>query len=224
MKIILNQFKDNIQRIRNLNSIYAHLNSNITNIIDISDVLRAELAFAVSAFDHYIHGIVRVSMLEIFDGKRLETPSFKKFSVPLERVKDAISNFLEDPSKAMQEKNPLESVNYVISNPISSNWLEYEIIDQHSRKSFQKSDNIHEAMKLISDIKIWEEIATRQGKNAGDLKTQLDTIVDRRNQIVHEADMDPSSPGDRWLIDEIMVNDAIDFIEKLADTIYDILK
>jgi len=35
---------------------------------------------------------------------------------------------------------------------------------------------------------------------------------------------DKFSKGDRWLIDEIMVNDAIDFIEKLADTIYDILK
>ena len=200
MKIILNQFKDNIQRIRNLNSIYAHLNSNITNIIDISDVLRAELAFAVSAFDHYIHGIVRIGMLETFNGKRSETPLFKKFNISLEKVKDAISN------------------------PASFNWLEYEIIDQHSRKSFQRSDNVSKAIRLISDVKIWEEIATRQGKNAGDLKTQLDTIVDRRNQIVHEADMDPSSPGDRWLIDEIMINDAIDFIEKLADTIYDILK
>ncbi|MEK7399274.1 MAG: HEPN domain-containing protein [Candidatus Poribacteria bacterium] len=200
MKTIISQFKDNIQRIRNLHSIYAHLSVSTTNIIDMSDILRAELAFAVSAFDHYTHGIVRIGMLEIFNGKRSETPSFKKFNIPLEKIKDAISN------------------------PVSFNWLEYEIIDQHSRKSFQKSDNVSEAIRLISDIKIWDEIAKRQGKNASDLKDQLDLIVTRRNQIVHEADMVPSSPGDRWLIDEIMVNGAIDFIEKLADTIYDILK
>jgi hypothetical protein len=200
MKAILDQFKDNIQRIRNLHSIYTHLSVSTTNIIDMSDILRAELAFAVSAFDHYIHGIVRIGMLETFNGKRLETPLFKKFNIPLEKIRDAISN------------------------PSTFGWLEYEIIDQHSRKSFQKSNNIHDAIKLVSVIQIWEEIATKLGKNAGDLKTQLDTIVDRRNQIVHEADMDPSSPGSRWPINDAMVNDAIDFIENLADTIYDILK
>jgi hypothetical protein len=199
MKIILDQFKDNIQRIRNLHSIYTHLSSNISSIIDISDVLRAELAFAVSAFDYYIHGLVRVGMFETFNSKRLETAAYKKFNVPLEKMKDAISN------------------------PASLSWLISEITDQHSRKSFQRSDNVSEAIRLVSDIKIWDEIAKRQGKNASDLKNQLDLIVARRNQIVHEADMDPSS-GNRWPINDTMVNDAIDFIEKIADTIYDILK
>jgi len=200
MKTILNQFKDNILEIRNLHlfSTCGYLTSG--TIIDISDVLRAELTSAVSAFDHYIHGIVRIGMLETFNGKRPETPSFKKFNIPLEKVSDAMSD------------------------PASSNRLEYKIIDQHRRKSFQRSDKVSKAIRLISDIEIWEEIATGQGKNAGDLKTQLDTIVDRRNQIVHEADMVPSSPGNRWEIEEIMVENAIDFIEKLADTIYDILK
>jgi hypothetical protein len=66
---------------------------------------------------------------------------------------------------------------------------------------------------------LWNEIANKTGKSANDLKKQLDLIVDRRNKIAHEADIDPSFPGNRWPIDEDMVKDAIDFIEKLVETI-----
>jgi hypothetical protein len=53
-----------------------------------------------------------------------------------------------------------------------------------------------------------------------DAKTRLKLIVDRRNKIAHEADLDPTSPGFRWPISSTVVNDAIDFIESLGDAIY----
>lgn len=45
-------------------------------------------------------------------------------------------------------------------------------------------------------------------------------VVDRRNKIAHEADIDPSFPGKRWPIDDVLVDDAISFIENIAETIY----
>ncbi len=190
-----NQFKENVEHVRHLHSIYLHLNGKTAPAFDVSDILRAEFVNVISALDCYSHEVVREGMLEVFKGKRIETKSFKKFNIPLESVKPAITK------------------------PSSLEWLEHEIIVRHSYKSFQQSKNLAEAFQLISNIKLWDEIAKKLGKTVEDLKAQLDLIVDRRNKIVHEADIDPSFPGKRWPIDEIMVNEAIIFIEKLVEII-----
>jgi hypothetical protein len=51
-------------------------------------------------------------------------------------------------------------------------------------------------------------------------KNRLALIVDRRNKIAHEADMDPTSPGSRWPIDEVLVQDVIDTMEQIGDAIF----
>jgi hypothetical protein len=51
-------------------------------------------------------------------------------------------------------------------------------------------------------------------------KASLTLIVDRRNKIAHEADLDPSYPGQRWPIDTAMVEDIFDKIEAISRAIY----
>ena len=53
-------------------------------------------------------------------------------------------------------------------------------------------------------------------------KAQLCAIVDRRNKIAHEADLDPGNPGERWPIDRPLVEEAIDFIESTIRAIYEV--
>lgn len=195
----ISQFKQNIDRVRNIHAIYNILNIKTTEVIDVSDVLRAELVLVVSAFDYYVHEVVRQGMLEVFQGKRVETPSFRKFTVSLECLREAISN------------------------PSTFDWLENEIIIRNSWKSFQQAEKVAEAIRLISDINLWVEIANKLGKNPNDLKSTLNLIVDRRNKIAHEADMDPSYPGIRWPIDEVMVENAIEFIEEIVEIIDQII-
>jgi hypothetical protein len=49
-------------------------------------------------------------------------------------------------------------------------------------------------------------------------------IVDRRNKIAHRADVDPTlGLGNRWNIDELMVSDAVNFIEQVVENIHQIL-
>jgi hypothetical protein len=48
----------------------------------------------------------------------------------------------------------------------------------------------------------------------------LATHLDRRNKIAHEADMDPTNPGYRWPINEALIRDAIDFIERIVQAIF----
>ena len=62
------------------------------------------------------------------------------------------------------------------------------------------------------------------GSPAKDIKQQLSLIVDRRNKIAHEADIDPTlSLGNRWPIDELLVNEAVDFLEQVVESIHKIL-
>lgn len=67
-------------------------------------------------------------------------------------------------------------------------------------------------------------MSAQLGKPQKDIKQQLSAIVDRRNKIAHEADIDPTyGIGSRWNIDEVLVNDAVGFLEKVVEGIHQIL-
>jgi len=78
-------------------------------------------------------------------------------------------------------------------------------------------------MKLISDKNLWSESASILHKSQQDITLQLNLIDDRRNQIVHQADMDSTYPNQRWSIDIQSVNESVEFIEVLSKTIFQIV-
>ena len=199
MQVAIDQFRVNFARVRNLGGIYNTLNTQTTAVIDFSDILRSELVMAVSVLDYYIHEIVRLGMLEVYRGTRPQTAAFLRFQISLGSVRQAVSA------------------------PTSDDWLENEIRERHNWRSFQRANHITEAVQLISDINLWEQVSNHLGMPAQDVRQQLNFIADRRNKIVHEADMDPTPYDTRWPIDEALVDDAINFIEQIAETIHDLL-
>ncbi|MBW4491506.1 MAG: hypothetical protein KME26_00040 [Oscillatoria princeps RMCB-10] len=59
---------------------------------------------------------------------------------------------------------------------------------------------------------------------AKEIKQELSSIVDRRNKIAHEADIDPSyNIGTRWPIYEIQVDSAINFIQQVVESIHQVI-
>lgn len=58
MQEAIDQFYDNLKRIRNLDSIVAAMSSLTTAVVDLTDILRAELVMSVSALDYYVHEVV----------------------------------------------------------------------------------------------------------------------------------------------------------------------
>ena len=58
------------------------------------------------------------------------------------------------------------------------------------------------------------------GAPVEDVKSRLSLIVERRNKIVHEADLDPSYPGVRWPVAKADADGVIDFIEDLCERIH----
>lgn len=200
MQSALDQFQISIRRVRDLIAVHNSVKAQSTLALDLSDILRAALVLSVSALDYYIHEVVRLGMLEIHQGLRPEPPAFSKFQISLGSTRQAMSAMSLD------------------------SWLEDEIRQKHSYKSFQSPDKIAEAIRLISDKKLWQEAGIRVNKLAGEIKIELSIIVDRRNKIAHEADINPSlSLGERWIITETDVDDVVIFIESVVEAIHDIL-
>jgi len=249
MQSALDQFRISIGRVRDLIALHNSVKAQATLALDVSDMLRAALVLAVSALDYYVHEVVTLGMLEIHRGLRPEpAPSantiqsaFSRFQVSLGGARQDrltaidIASWIEAEIQQSQGFDFLQQ-SHTISNLIpavassimnrlnSTSWLESEIRERLGYQSFQQADKIADAIRYISNKKLWDEIAIQMNRPAKDIKQQLNSIVDRRNKIAHEADIDPTfNIGNRWNIDEVLVGDAVDFIEELVESIHQVL-
>lgn len=190
------QFKDNLSRVRELGGLAVAVESLTTSAIDVSDLWRAQVVLVVSALDYFIHELTRLGMVECAKGTRSKTDAYLRFEMPLSATESAIAG-----------------------SPHAT-WVGDTVREKHSWQSFQDPDKLADAIRLMSPVKLWDEVGRELGLPPKDVKTRLKLIVDRRNKIAHEADQDPTNPGYRWPIDALMTNDTVDFIEKLVDAIY----
>lgn len=249
MQSALDQFHISIGRVRDLIALHNSVKAQATGALDVSDMLRASLVLAVSALDYYVHEVVTLGMLEIHRGQRSEPMSsantaqsaFSRFQVSLGGARQDrltaidIASWLEleiqqiHGYKFLQQSYTVSALIPAISDSIlnrlnNTSWLEDEIRERLGYQSFQQADKIAEAIRYISDKKLWDEVATKMNKSAKDIKQQLNSVVDRRNKIAHEADIDPTfNIGDRWYIDEVLTGDAVNFIEQVVESIHQVL-
>ncbi|MBF2083372.1 HEPN domain-containing protein [Thermoleptolyngbya sp. C42_A2020_037] len=249
MQSALDQFRISISRVRDLIALHNSVKAQATGALDVSDMLRAALVLAVSALDYYVHEVVTLGMLEIHRGNRPEpSPSanttqsaFSRFQVSLGGARQDrltaidITSWLEAEMQLSQgyeflrKSHTISDLAPIISSSIlnklnNTSWLEGEIRERLGYQSFQQADKIADAIRYISDKKLWDEVAAQMRKPAKDIKQELNSIVDRRNKIAHEADIDPTfNIGSRWNIDEVLVGDAVDFIERLVESIHKVL-
>jgi RiboL-PSP-HEPN len=192
----INQFRDNLKRARELGALAGAIEALTTPAIDVSDLLRSQLVLAVSALDQLIHEMARLGMIDAGKGRRLKTDAYYRFQLPVTAVESAINGTEQEV------------------------WLGESVRERHSWQSFQEPDKIADAIRLISEVKLWETVGVELGLSPQDAKTQLKLTVDRRNKIAHEADMDPTNTGFRWPISASLVKDAVDFIERVAEAIF----
>ncbi|MEA5420640.1 HEPN domain-containing protein [Spirulina sp. CCNP1310] len=249
MQSALDQFRISIGRVRDLIALHNSVKAQATDALDVSDMLRAALVLAVSALDYYVHEVVTLGMLAIHRGQRSEPrPSanttqsaFSRFQVSLGGARQDrltaidLAAWLEAEIQQAQGYEFLETSHTisalipVISSSIlnrlnHTDWLENEIRERLSYQSFQQADKIADAIRCISDRQLWNQVSILMDQEPKEIKQQLNLIVDRRNKIAHEADINPThNIGDRWNIDKILVGDAVDFIEKLVESIHQVL-
>lgn len=204
MQTALDLFQDNIKRVRRLTDAY-HLLIQHDSETDFSDVLRAQYVLTISALDMFIHNIIKIGMMETLRGQRKQTKEYQNFQITMNLV-----NF---------------------DNTYT--WFESEINRRLSKETYQNPYQIFEGIKYIFNDKsksakesqFWELIANKLKQKRIDIINRLNEITERRNKIVHEADVKPipTMPGELWEIDDLSVNDMIDFIESIVMSIYELL-
>ena len=195
-------------RVRNLGGLYTALDNTTTSVMDLTDLLRAQIVMIVSALDLYIHEITRIGMLAIYNGERSQTAAFLRFQVTLGSAMQGMSGTDKEDDDGGKEW-------------LDDKWLDVEIRERHGHQSFQDPNNIADAIRLFSACELWPSVAKQLNLDVKDVKDQLSAIVKRRNQIVHEADLVPTYPGTitRWSISLADVTSTLDFIEKVCEAI-----
>jgi hypothetical protein len=188
-------FERNVGYVRSLIALAVAVDTMTSSALDVTDVYRAALVHAVSALDHFIHEVVRAGMNEIALGERPQTDRYEKYTVPLASV-----------TRALTEHPRVE-------------WLDTVVRQQHALLSFQQPDKIAAAVGLISPVRLWDTVACELQETAEAVRIRLRLLVDRRNRIAHEADVNPTPPHDRWPITHADVERAVTFLDAVAHAI-----
>lgn len=215
MNNYLTLFDSNVSQARALSTIYINLKEGV-GIEDVynNNLLKAQLVNVVSALDMFVHSVVKKGVIEIFKKTRRETPKFQSFVFQAK----TILRLLEVMTPGFIPSS---------SDDIPEVILEKELSDKLSFMSFQSPEKIVDALSLI-----WPEphkmqsladamgiAGTNINDKANNMKQKLTTIIQRRNQIAHEGDIDPATQSVR-AIELSDVTEATDFISCLGHAIF----
>lgn len=193
------------KRCDHLSAIHAYIANNVSGAVEPDELLRAEWVARLSALDLYVHELVAQRMLEIFLGQRSPAKAFLRFRVSNEtlmRIRSAST--ITDAGAA----------------------FDLDVRAQLSRETLQNPEKIAEAIRLCSDIELWNDISVQLGATqstkstqAKVLKQSLSLLVERRNKIAHEADLQPSLPRDPWPIFQKDLRDVSALIDQIVHAI-----
>lgn len=197
MQKALDVFEVAIERARHLGGVQAAIAGLTTSALDTSDILRAQIVLGVSGFDYFVHEITVLGMLQVWSGTRQPTDAYSKFKVSM----GALAG----------------------NNGSSPAWFEAEIREKHSFLAFQQPDKVADAIRLFSPATLWRDVSVKMGRTEADVKNSLRLIIDRRNKIAHEADLDPSFPGLRWPIVGQDVIGTLDFLQAAGKAIHSVV-
>ncbi len=195
------RFMNLVKDTENVEVLYNYFEKAMTAPVDASDLLRWQWVQCISAFDKFVHDMVRVGMLEIFLGGRAPTPKYKTFQIDIQTYEDMANNMVD-----------------------ASLTFERKIILKHSFLAFQDPSKVADALSFIwNENDKWGKISNQMGMNKNGCTTYLKNIVIRRNQIVHEGDYTDSLSKRQ----DIYPKDVIDirkYVLGLGKAIYDCVK
>jgi hypothetical protein len=192
-------------RCGHLSAMQAYLAANVAGALRPDELLRAEWVARVSALDLYLHRLIADRMRLIFEGKLPKTPAFDRFLLPTETVE-----------RIRSAKAPADA----------SSAFDLEVRRQLGFLTFQDPDRIADGVRLCSSVELWNAVAVHQGATAAtkalrakSLKQSLSAIVDRRNKIAHEGDLQPTLPIEAWPIARSDLSIVENFVARLVASI-----
>jgi len=201
-------------RCSELSALHAYLANNVTGALHPEEILRAEWVARVAALDLYVHELTAQRMVAIFEGRLPSTAAYQRFVVSnetLDRIRQAI----------------VANVPSAIIAPASASAaFDLHVRTDLGRKTLQCPDDIADAVRLCSGVELWNEVAARLGappakKNdaAKSIKKTLSLVVERRNKIAHEGDLQPPPLREPWPISQADVAFVAQQIESIVRAI-----
>lgn len=184
---------------------------------ELSELLRAALVTTVSALDRYCHELlISRLMQQINRTDDTWSAELKKLSIPLSLVKKAIEQAKKNNgSKVEKRTRPMTTIKHALQDHF------------HVCLTLQRPDDISKAMSIIGMKDLWNKCANEMTMPSAAAKKQLNRIVSRRNQIVHEGDIKRVRKGSKPKLNEISharVRKDVLFIQKLVDSLEKISK
>jgi len=150
----------------------------------LAELLRAAYAFAVSAMDRYFHDLILENLLLLLRRRTQDVPNaLANFKVPLADVEAAVEHALRSRGAKGTATRPRITLKKRFANALH-------------KCAFQGSREIDGAVQMLGVRSIWGKLGQRMSGSAEDIQGGLDTIVHRRNQIVHEGDVRRGSRAD----------------------------
>lgn len=183
-----------------------------SQIVYFDDLLRSQIVYSVSAFDKLIHDVIRIGMVEIFVGRRSTTPKYLAEAISIETYNELIAaTFATDDELITATLPPKEVI------------FEQTIVRKLKTIAYQDPIKVAEGLGYIWDEKQkWQKIAAEMALDDKTAKTTLRLIVDQRNRIVHEADIDLVT-NEKYPISQPECQEVTEFLLKCGEAIVDLV-
>jgi len=111
----------------------------------------------------------------------------------------------------------------IAPEPLRSSVIEQGIRTENSYKSFVAPDKLAECLRHLVE-EPWIKLAAKMAVPVVDCKAALRRVVDLRNRIAHEADVNPDLAGIAlWPIYSEDVRVSIDFIKALGGSVTQVI-
>jgi len=173
----------------------------------LEDLLRSAITFGVSAIDRYVHERIVKAFVNAFRSPEL-TKNQREFQVPATLAIDIV-NRVHSARHASQTIRPANEIRKVVQQTLH-------------KRPFQSWREIEYGFSLIGIKDLGKTLKTTHTLSNDDLealKNQLNKIVARRNQIVHEGDLPRHQRGGQVYVQEIRrlwVQESLDFLAGFA--------
>ena len=131
-------------------------------------------------------------------------------------------------SHRLTQKKEINSLRIPFNVLISSEHMQIDMIDEairkdNSYKSFVAPDKLAECLRIFVEAP-WDRIAVSLGEQPSTVKSKLKSVVDLRNRIAHEADVNPTYGGvELWPIYSEDVDSSIIFLRDLGSAVAEVI-
>lgn len=171
----------------------------------LSELLRASVVATISALDRYMHDIVIYHSWALINKREDKIPKeLKKLQIPVLSARHAIDKLRRD-VKARPGVLVKEALR----------------VHLHREYTFQKPADIQKAASMLGIEDFWGKVSTEMpGRPAKkDVISMLTGIAQRRNQIVHEADILLKAKAKTVSMREISLKDASNWASWIRDLV-----